>query len=344
MLLRKLLPFVGVLLSLNTFGQWGTTQTGLQTGVTNIIIPAGSGSNPSFTFISSAYTQESVYAGWVDAINGSELTLDGFTGTELEDPPWEDNELAQTAHLLRVVDGNADGNANVFSTVNGHIFNVIGHVGNDVTINLPPDQMLSYFAIYDGVQIIKAATLESLFGIGDDFTGTSGTPAVGDNLLIWSSVGWKVYFHYNNKWQTFGTRADQSSTIIYPDEGMIYVHRGDGLTLSFSGLVPQNIQSYLPGSGGKFLMSNPFPIAMNLSQLIDISTNWSSSSNINDADQILVWENSAWTIYYHDINNWINFTSGEIDDKSIEAGSSFMILRCNDAWLVESYTKIDLPE
>lgn len=91
-------------------------------------------------------------------------------------------------------------------------------------------------------------------------------------------------------------------------------------------------------------MSNPFPIAMNLSQLIDISTNWSSSSNINDADQILVWENSAWTIYYHDINNWINFTSGEIDDKSIEAGSSFMILKCNDAWLVESYTKIDLPE
>jgi len=349
MLLKKSLPFLWVLLlsSLNTFGQWGTTQTGLQTGVTNIIIPAGSGPNPSFTFISSAYTQESLYSGWVDAINGSELTLDGFTGTELEDPPWQDNELAQTPHLLRVVDGNADGNANVFSTVNGHVFNVIGHIGNDLTVNVPADQMSSYFAIYDGVQIIKATTLESLFGIGDDFIGASGPPAVGDNLLIWSSVGWKVYFHYNDKWQTFGTRADQSSTIIFPDEGMVYVRRGEELTLSFSGLVPENIQSYLPGPGEKFLMSNPFPISMVLSELIDTDNNWIKSNNINEADQIATWSGSAWVTYYHNLNDeWININTGQIDDREILAAEAFFIFRSNDAGngIVQSYNKIDIPQ
>ena len=348
MLLKKLPPFIGVLLlSLNTFGQWGTTQTGLLTGVANIPIPAGVGSNPSFTFISSAFNQEPVYSGFVDAINGSVLTLDGFAGTELEDPPWEDNELAQTPHLLRLVDGNADGNADVFSTINGHVFNVIGHVGNNVTINLPPDQMASYFVFYDTVQIIKATTLETLFGVGDDFTGSAGKPSIGDNLLIWSSVGWKVYFHYNSKWQTFGTREDQSSTIIYPDEGMVYVRRGDELTLSFSGLVPHNIQSYLPGPGHKFLMSNPFPLSMALSKLIDTDNNWIKSNNINEADQIATWSGSAWVTYYNNLNNeWINVNTGQIDDREILAAEAFFIFRSSDVGngIVQGYNKIDLPE
>jgi len=288
-----------------------------------------------------------VYSGWVDAINGSEVTLDGFTGTELEDPPWVDNELAQTPHLLRVVDGNADGNANVFSTVNGHVFNVIGHVGNDMTVNLPPEQMSSYFAIYDGVQIIKATTLESLFGVGEDFAGNSGGPAVGDNILVWSSIGWKVYFHYNDKWQTFGTRADQSSTIIFPDEGMVYVRRGDTHTLSFSGLIPPSVQSYLPGPGGKFLMSNPYPIAQTISQLIDTNSNWIQSNDPNNADQILSWSGSAWIAYYNNIaDDWVNIATGQVDDHEFQPGESFFIIRSNNMGngVVQGYNKIDFPE
>jgi hypothetical protein len=344
MLIRCL---IFLLLSISCIGQenWGTTQTGLQTGVTNINLPAGDGSNPSYTFISSAYSQEPVYSGLVDAINGSVLTLDGFTGTELEETPWEDNELTQTPHLLRLVDGNADGNANVFSTVNGHVFNVIGHVGNDLTVNLPPSQMSSYFAIYDGIQIIKATTLESLFGVGEDFTGLSGSPAVGDNILIWSSVGWKVYFHYNDKWQTFGTRADQSSTIIYPDEGMVYVRRGTAHTLSFSGLVPPSVQSYLPGAGGKFLMSNPYPVTLTISQLIDTNSNWIQSNDPNSADQILSWSGSAWVAYYNNITgDWINITTGEIDDYEFQPGESFFIIRSDNIGngVTQGYNKIDL--
>ena len=258
-----------------------------------------------------------------------------------------DNELAQTPHLLRVVDGNADGNANVFSTVNGHVFNVIGHVGNDLTVNLPPSQMSSYFAIYDGVQIIKATTLETLFGVGVDFTGNSGTPSVGDNILIWSSVGWKVYFHYNDKWQTFGTRADQSSTIIFPDEGMVYVRRGEQLTLSFSGLVPQSIQSYLPGPGKKFLMSNPFPTTMPLSELIDTDNNWIKSNNVNEADQIATWSGSSWVTYYTNLNDeWININTGQIDDHELLAAEAFFIFRSSDIGngVAQGYNKIDIPE
>jgi hypothetical protein len=341
------LSLIFLLLSISCLGQenWGTTQNGITTGVTNIDIPAANGSAPSYTFISSAYTRETVYGGLVDAINGSVLTLEGFAGTELEDPPWQDNELTLEPHLLKITDGNADGNADISSTVNGHVFNVLGHVGDDVTINVPPDQAATYFALYDSVQIIKATTLESLFGSGEDFTGLSGTPAVGDNILIWSSIGWKIYFHYNNKWQTFGTRADQGGTIIFPDEGMVYVRRGDAHTLSFSGLVPPSVQSYLPGPGGKFLMSNPFPMTQTISQLIDTNSNWIQSNDPNDADRILSWSGNAWVSYYNNVaGDWINISTGQIDDYEFQPGESFFIIRSDNIGngVTQGYNKIDL--
>lgn len=343
MFLKKLLPFIGVLLFNTLEAQWAQNFTA-PTGVTNITVAAGSQTQTSYTFISTAYNQEPVYSGLIDDINGVILTLDGFTGTDLEEPAFEDNELTLTPHLLRLVDGNADGNADVSSTVNGMVFAVVGHVGNEIFINATEQEIANYFSLYDGVEIIKANTLESLFGVGEDFVGLSGRPSSGDNILIWNSVGWKVYFHHNDKWQTFGTRSEQKGTIIYPDEGMVYVRRGDQLILSFSGYAPLSVHSYLPPASYKFLTSNPFPLAMALSQLIDTSANWSSNANVNNADQILVWENSAWSVYYHDTNYWRNSMTGEIDDKSIEAGSSFMILRCDDAWLTEGYRKIDVPQ
>ena len=119
-------------------------------GVTNIILPAGTTTSASYTFLSTAYNQDPVYSGAVDAINGASLTLADFSLAN-----YEDNELTQSAHLLRVVDGNADGNADLNSTVNGMVFPVIGHVGDVVTINATPTEVSTYLALYDGVEIIK---------------------------------------------------------------------------------------------------------------------------------------------------------------------------------------------
>ena len=316
-----------------------STQYTSSVGATNIDIPVGTQASPSYTFMSTANNQDPAYAGTIDAINGAQITLADF-----DLAGYDDNELTQSGHLLRVVDGNADGNADISSTVNGMVFPVIGHVGDVVTINATAAQISTYLALYDGVEIIEANTLESLFGVGDDFVGLSGKPSSGDNIYVWNSVGWKVYFHYNDKWQTFGTRSDQKATIIYPDEGLIYVRRSDAMTLTFSGNIPNSVQCYMPPRDNKFLMSNPFPIAMNLSELIDTSSNWSSNTNIIDADQILVWTGSAWAIYFHNGTDWINYMTSQIDDKSIEAGSSFMIIRSLDLSITEGYNKVDLPD
>ena len=91
-------------------------------------------------------------------------------------------------------DGNADGNADLNSTVNGKIFPVIGHVGDVVTINATSTEISTYLALYDGVEIIQANTLDSLFGTGDDFVGLSGKPSSGDNILVWDTFGGRPIF------------------------------------------------------------------------------------------------------------------------------------------------------
>jgi len=301
-------------------------------GVTNVTLPAGTHSDPSYTFLSSAYNQDPAYSGMIDAIDGSTLTLSG-----LDDNGYTTDELIQTSHLLRLRDGD--------TSYNGMVFPVLSNDGDDVVIGVPPADVSTYFSLYDSVDIIEANTIQGLFGTGDDFTGLSGKPSSGDNLLIWTTFGWKTYFYYQDKWQTFGTRSDQGTTIIYPDEGMVYVRRTDELTLSFSGYVPQVVQTYRPGSDQKFLMSNPFPVSSNLSQLIDVSSNWISSLNISTADQILSWSGTAWVIHYHNGDDWINLTAGgTIDDKEFSAAESFFIVRAQNALSTAEYNKVSIPE
>jgi len=316
---------------------WAVTTPTL--GVTNIQVSEASAGETSYTFLSSAYNQEPAYSGLINEIDGATLTLDGLIG-EFEEESYEDDELIETAHLLRLRDGNEQ--------YHGMIFPVLGNSENEVIINLAPDDVAFYFSAGDSIDIIEANTLDGLFGKGEDFHGLAGTPSLSDNILIWTTYGWKTYFHHNDKWQTYGSRQDQGSTIIYPDEGLIYARRGtDSLTLSFSGYVPVVVQSYRPGPDGKFLMSNPFPVEVSLSQLIDISSNWAKSQDIAEADQILAWSGTAWVTYYHNESEWINSNTGALEDHIFQAGESFFIIRSNgfgNTAINQGYNKIDLPE
>jgi len=346
MFLKKLLPLLGVLLSINTLGAaenetpapfylWGGSGTTTPIGVTNITLPDGTPKDPSYTFISSSYDQELAYSGFIDGINGVTLTLDGLVNF-FDDPGYQEDELIETPHLLRLRDGNP--------LYHGMAFPLLGNKENDVVINVSPNDITTYFTVGDAVDIIQANTIGGLLGTGENFTGLAGKPNQGDNLMIWTTYGWKTYFYYQDKWQTFGTRNDQSATIVYPDEGVVYIRRSDALTVSFSGSVPFTVQSYRPGSDAKFLMSNPFPIPATLSQLIDTSSNWMSGTILDEIDQVLFWSGTAWQAYYHNGSDWINLTSSEIDDKEVEGGEAFFIVRAANSSLTAGYNKIDIPQ
>ena len=315
---------------------WGSSASTNPVGLTNIeIIEAAEDSIPSYTFMSSGYQDESAFSGMIESVNGATLTLVDLV-IDTDENSYSENELTSEPHLLFIRDGQ--------EIYNGMVFPIISNNGNDIVVNVNPDDTSTYFQVNDSVDIIKAITLETLFGAGDDFHGQKGTPSFADNVLVWSSFGWKTYFHNQGKWQTFGTRSSQNSTIIYPDEGLIYVRKQTSpLTLTFSGNAPTVCQSYMPSAGNKFLSSNPFPQTIKLSELIDTSSNWSKSQNISECDLILYWSGNSWIPYYHDVNNWINSVSGEIEDREILAGESFFISK-NVVSSGGSFFKIQSPE
>jgi hypothetical protein len=137
-----------------------------------------------------------------------------------------------------------------------------------------------------------------------------GRPNSADNIIVWTGVGWKSYFYYQNTWFTSGTRTNQEFSVIYPDEGIVYVRRDtDSFSLTLSGTVPAiDSKGFHPAGGAKFLLSNPYPVSIGLQDLaIDSSSSWTKSDTATSADQVLIWTGSSWTTFYKKSNgNWAN--------------------------------------
>jgi hypothetical protein len=137
-----------------------------------------------------------------------------------------------------------------------------------------------------------------------------GKPSKADNVIVWTTYGWKTYFYYNNKWQTYGTRSNQDYTTIYPDEGLVIVRRDtDSYALTLSGVVPAiKSQAFHPAGDNKFLLSNPYPVAIGLTDLgLHGSSNWTKNDTAASADQVLVWTGSSWSTFYKKTSgNWAN--------------------------------------
>ena len=143
-----------------------------------------------------------------------------------------------------------------------------------------------------------------------------GKPSKADNVIVWTTYGWKTYFYYNNKWQTYGTRSSQDFTTIYPDEGLVLVRRDtDSYALTLSGVVPAiKSQAFHPAGDNKFLLSNPYPVAIGLTDLgLHSSSNWTNNDSASSADQVLVWTGTNWSTFYKKASgNWAN-TSDSIN-------------------------------
>jgi hypothetical protein len=138
-----------------------------------------------------------------------------------------------------------------------------------------------------------------------------GRPNSGDNIIVWTGIGWKSYFYFQNKWFTSGTRTNQEFTVIYPDEGLVFVRRDtDAFSLTLSGTVPAiNSKGFHPAGGAKFLLSNPYPVSIGLQDLAieSASGSWTQSDTATSADQVLVWTGSSWSTFYKKSNgDWAN--------------------------------------
>ncbi len=271
--------------------------------------------NTGANFLSYSYEDDAVYNGLVTQVEGNKIVLDELYNNFHTETFLEENELTDTPHFVKIQDGD---NA-------GYVFPILSNKGDAVYADLSSASP----SVNDQVSIIPSSTLSQIFSLfAEDFHQD-------DKLLLWVN-GWKTFFFKDNKWQTFGTRSAQDKVIVYPDEGIVYIRAGERFSVYTSGNISLNSQLFFPSAGKKFLMSNPFPMDLKLSELIPQST-WESSDNLNHADQVGVWTGTNWTVYHcNGAREW------RPEDATISSGESFFILRA-DAGAVSGFRKLKIP-
>jgi len=259
-------------------------------------------------FLSWNMYEDSEYDGSIDAVNGLEITL-----PQPEYESFEIGDFNSRPYFLISREGDKKGS-----------FSLITSNTEDSVFISDSDHNFEYS---DNVSIIPATRLKDIFFEVEDQIDPM------DSVVIWTTFGWKSYRYRNSQWYTAGTRNDQGDTLIYPDEGFVYI-RSNLETFSFSQSGNANLSAKLsiPNKDEKWVLPNPFPVDVRLSELVN-QFDIVKSPNIIDADKIAIWSEdgvSFYKIYYNNGNTWLDESDQQVDP-IIQSGRSFFILRSSDS-------------
>ena len=299
--MRLLFAVLTLTVSHNIFSQPYYTGQAYSTivGVSTVEIKQG------VTLMSLPYRQEPVYSGCINSINANILSVDPSI-SPLDDPPEQDVYVT-TPHYVYVHDS-IDGNEGMY-------YLIIRNDGYDITI----DTSSGSPTINDNIHIIPANTIDSIFGEYED-----NIPAR-DTIMVWNSFGWSsvTYFPERDVWRAPGTRRDGRYTIIYPDEGIAYIHRSaDPIIIATDGEVRLESQLYIPQPGNKFISVNPFPTS---TSLLDIT-----EDSLSPGDYVYRWNTASgyWDTYTYDAQarEWYDMSSNQVD-VTLRSHESFFIVK-----------------
>ena len=221
----------------------------------------------------------------------------------------------------------------------GMLFLVTANTTNQLTVALPNGvaNINTLLAVGNTVQIVPVNTFGSLFGTTTPILAPGASANDADVVYLLSKDGsgndkWNPYYHNGTNWRLSGDLNSQNNTIIFPDEGVLIVHRGTNpVTLTMMGAVPSTSeQTDLFGSGSTFL-ANRFPVDVQLiNSGINTSPGWVTNTSPNVADKVYLWDptNRVWQTYFHNGTNWRR--AGSIANQNttlIKAGTGVVLSR-----------------
>lgn len=256
-----------------------------------------------------AYATASVLNGGVASI-----VLDSnYTGSGYLSPP--NVEIEGGVHFIRCVERG--------SMFFGKFFLISDNTGDTLTIDNPLNYDLSVvFSPNTMVEIFEGWTLGSLLGYSSTQLSDGNSSQADMVYLIkpeadqnGSAADYISFYHNGLAWERFGSLdPNASETIIYPDESFIIARKSTpSLDLNITGIAnTENSFVQVPSHGKRSLMNNPFAIDVMLSDLIPSSNltddlnqtkKWLTSSRQEEADNIEVLHDGVWTTYWHDGTN-----------------------------------------
>ena len=288
-------------------------------GVMKFTIPAGSIENPQMSALS-VTLQPTVPDDFQGATSGviTGVTSDTITSSGAG---WAASALADPVapYFLKITSGPAD----------GRLFLISANTANTVTLDTSGDNLTNLGIETDThtFKIFPGFTLNSFFG-SDVLTSSDINSADVVYLLI--NGTWTTFYHNGTSWKRPGARANFDNQILNPDSGILFLRKDStDLEIVLDGFVPTNNTQLVVSTSGYTMLGGIYPVDRTLLDVgIQDLTSWIKNSSVNNADQIILYNGSAWETYYHDGTNWKRpGARGSSDDVIIPAGTPLLLSR-----------------
>ncbi len=196
-------------------------------------------------------------------------------------------------------------------------------------------------------RIRKHWTIADAFGAANDKGLAGGTSVTADIIQVYTA-GTFFKYYYNTAvsgWrQGTDTTTDVSGTVLYPDDGLLFIRQGPNAIQSTQVVVMGAVktgQSSFPIVTGQNLLTNPYagPMTLGSSNLYTGDpTTGLAAGYPSTADQVLIYNGATYDKYYFSSGGspgvgWRMVTGGTADASAtpIPAGSSFFLKRVSPA-------------
>ncbi|MFT3829760.1 MAG: TIGR02597 family protein [Opitutaceae bacterium] len=304
----------GLLLSAVVADSQSVTTTPV--GVISYVIAAGTQQSPVITSVyfglTGQPTNTGATSGRISAVGGSTFSCQGAG--------WEAGSLSlsTTPYLIRLTSGAAAGTTWQISAAAANTTETVTVLNNG--IDLTSLGITASSSTGDTFELLPAATLASLFGINLPVQGTGqasgklagGTSStVADTISVWNGAIWLIFFYDTGLgwWRRDVDGSDAANSrnnfVIRPDACVLIARKGDAVTLRSIGRAPASALKarYLSGGSagvGLFPITNTLG-ALNLQSLAGwVGIANTTGQNVGAADQVAVWEGTAWASFYYD--------------------------------------------
>ena len=229
-------------------------------------------------------------------------------------------------HFVRIVDSSSNYYGRLFLIENNSQTSLKLDFSSASVVNGETASASTFFSSGTLVEVVPAATLSSIFGVGGSLlsglvsSNSWDNPDNADWIYLYNpGTGYARYFHVDftghrflsskTGWYEQGSSTSNNNAIIYPDEAFIMAKRKSGtVTLDVEVSDAEGpARLYLPSSGDLYVANNPYGMNMLLAELIPSTSigtgngQFKPGANNSDTgmDTITILDGSGWTTYFY---------------------------------------------
>jgi uncharacterized protein (TIGR02597 family) len=210
----------------------------------------------------------------------------------------------------------------------GKVVDIAGNTASSLTLR-NADLVTLGVTVGDTFELVPVDTLGTLFGA----TVLQGGPSVAtaDNVQMRSGRTALTYFYDTGRgyWRRSTATTNANATTVRPGAGLLLVRRGATETFTLVGRVLGTTYRQPVNNAGATMITPGFPTDTSLGDLAvqNRIAGWRSGTT-TAADQVYLYNGSAWVGYVYNGSHWVALNGGAVSDTvPLAAGGVLLIQR-----------------